>query len=226
MPLLRMLPLAPAEQPSAGGLPLLDEVVFANVTVHIERMDETYYWVGITEADGDTLHFGFAINGKQLEFAFAPDASDRYARAEKAPPLNWPAAPPPGAPEAPAEEGPLTWVFRGPPEADPTAAAAVLAGFGFQFHPEQDQIALGEDHGGYARSGDAAAIKTAFQEACADINQPWPQGRPAWAELNYSQRQAVLRFLAESPTWSETGGLTDYAEEILQEYGGLELIFE
>ena len=228
MPLLRMLPLPAALQPSSGGLTLLDEVVFANVTVHIERMDETYYWVGITEPDGETLHFGFeAKNPAQLEFAFAADSSDNWAApAKDAPPLTLPGTPPPGAPGAPTAAGDLTWVFSGPPEADPAAAAAVLAGFGFQFHPEKDQIALGEDYGGYARSGDAESIKTAFQDACAAANIPWPQGRPAWAELNYSQRQAVLRFLAESPSWCEDGDLAKYAEDIMNDYGGRELLFE
>ena len=242
MTLQRWLPLPPEERPynaTAAGYPLLDEVIFDNALIHIERMQDGYYWLGISDAAGNTFHFGFEVNGKYLDFAFSPDSSDLWT-----PPGSNPAgttaaagtdgdtnaagtaanAAPETATEPPAETA--AWIFRGPAGADPTAAAAVLAGFGFRCDPAKDQIALGQEHGGYALSGDAAAIKAAFQEACQEAEIPWPQGRPAWESLNYAQRQAVLSFLAESPTWSETGRLRDYAEEILTEYGGLELIFE
>ena len=200
MPLQRWLPLPKDERPyteSQGGCPLLDEVVFTNVTVHIERMQHGYYWMGITEADDNTLHFGFEVNGKYLDFSCAPDNS-AAAIAEQE--LQ-------AAPDShPAEPGQLTWVFTGPAEADPGAAAAVLTGFGFRFHPERDQITLGQDHGGYARSGVAPDIKAAFAEACVAAGVPWPEGRPRWSELDYRQRQAVLNFLAESPTWPKPAG--------------------
>ena len=75
MPLQRWKPLdkhqAPRITSRRGGQPLLDEVVFKNVDLHIERMHKDHYWMGITEPGGRALHFGFHREGQEIEFLCA-----------------------------------------------------------------------------------------------------------------------------------------------------------
>ena len=71
MPLQRWKPLDKHQAPrltSQRGQPLLDEVIFTNIDLHIEQMDEKYYWMGISEPGGNALHFGFHLEGEQIEF--------------------------------------------------------------------------------------------------------------------------------------------------------------
>lgn len=133
MPLKRWQPLRPEKAPhtqSQGGLPLLDEVVFDQVRVHIEQMNPQYYWMGITEPDGETLHFGFELQAGCIDFAFAWDSPDAAF-----PPLPITPAPadqqPAAANDPEAEPQPqVCWTVTGPATMNPQTLAAILAGFG------------------------------------------------------------------------------------------------
>lgn len=43
-------------------IPLLDEVVFKNVDLHIEQMSTEGYWIGVTDAQGQIWHFWLGLN--------------------------------------------------------------------------------------------------------------------------------------------------------------------
>ena len=44
------------------GIPLLDEVVFQNVELHIEQMSTKGYWVGVTDAQQNHRHFFIGLS--------------------------------------------------------------------------------------------------------------------------------------------------------------------
>lgn len=115
-------------------------------------------------------------------------------------------------PQQQPEPQTATWVFTAPVEADLNAIVHFLAAKGCQFNPYQDQIALGQDVGAYAKSSDHREIKQAFQEACEIENIPWPENAPDWDRMTVAKCQAVLNWLAESPTWALEGNLRDYSE--------------
>ena len=122
---------------------------------------------------------------------------------------------------------PLTWTFQTPPGADLQEIAIILTAYGCQFDPDRDQIALGQELGGYARSGDRQSMKDALEEACALENLPRPENPPAWENLTYAQRQEILAWFSESPEWAEEGRLRNYSSDFAREYetGELNCLF-
>lgn len=87
MQLMRLKRLRPEEQPPDAdrtSLPYLDEIVFTNATVHVERMDEDHFWMGISEnrdaatpADQRTMWmFDFTVEDGKIRFTGYLDAAD------------------------------------------------------------------------------------------------------------------------------------------------------
>lgn len=46
----------------SDGVPLLDEVVFQNVELHIEQMTTESYWIGVTDAQQNHWHFNIGLS--------------------------------------------------------------------------------------------------------------------------------------------------------------------
>ena len=47
-----------------NGIPLLDEVFFKNVDLHIEQMSTDGYWLGVTDAQSRQWHFWIGLNAE------------------------------------------------------------------------------------------------------------------------------------------------------------------
>lgn len=120
----------------------------------------------------------------------------------------------------------LTWKFTTPPRADLRAIAAALETLGARFDPESDQLELGWDISGYALAADHASIRDALLEANELAGNPRPPALPRWAEMTYAERRQVLAFMAGSATWAVDNDLRDYAEDIINEHGGKDVLFD
>ena len=116
-----------------------------------------------------------------------------------------------------------TWKFETPAGIDISTIVQALQALGCAFNPEEDQLGLGQDTGGYSLSSQRQSMKDALEEACSLENISLPENPPAWSELTPEQRQRVLDWFGESLQWADAGRLAEYPEVVTaeQEQGNL-----
>lgn len=63
---------------NAGG-ETVDEIVVTDCTVHIEQMDSNSYWIGITDAEGNSIAVNLTAGGPSLSSVEAKEAAANTA---------------------------------------------------------------------------------------------------------------------------------------------------
>lgn len=101
MSLIRVKLLEPLQNENkpvvVNDLPLIDEVVFKNVDLHIEQMSTESYWLGVTDAEGRNWHFCIGLSdtppaGVELSCSDHPgeEAGQPFPPPELTSPPNFP----------------------------------------------------------------------------------------------------------------------------------------